>query len=138
MNSLFENSWFMFSIVAVAVMVLVGTMQYAVKMNTKTKNFGLYLHRRYNQKFFRFSAVVLGVVFTVLLVKDSSNGIIQLMDDIALAGEDDSAWSVILMLMAVSISGCVFTGMLYVVGVLMGEESRKANFSKMLAMCNND
>lgn len=137
MNSLFENSWFMFSIVAVAVMVLAGTMQYAVKMNPKAKVLGSYLHRRYNQKFFRFLAIVLGIVFTVLLVKDSSNGIIQLMDDVALAGEDDPAWSVILMLMAVSISGCVFTGMLYVVGVLMGEESRKANFTKMMAMYND-
>ena len=130
MNMFLENSWFAFSVVAIAVMIFVGSMQYTAK------EFRLY--RRYNWKFFRFVAVILGITFTVLLVKDSGNGIIQLMDNFLVPGEDDPAWSVILMLMAVSISGCAFSGILYVVGTLMGKESRKTALSKIATMRQTD
>ena len=111
--NLFENGWFAIGVVAIVIMIIVGLLQYSKESR-----------RRYNWKFFRFVSIVLGVIFTVLLVKDSANGIIQIMDNF-LAGEDDSAWSVILMLMTTSVCGCIFTGILYEIGNFAGIARRK-------------
>lgn len=69
------------------------------------------LRKKFKQRFANIVFGILAIVFMVLLVKESTHGIIQWMDDNALSANDNKAWSVILSGQAISVCGVVFFGL---------------------------
>ena len=69
------------------------------------------LRKKFKKRFVNIVFGILTIVFMVLLVKESTHGIIQWMDDNILSANDNKAWSVILSGPAISVCGVVFFGL---------------------------
>ena len=68
---------------------------------------------------------LLAVVFAIMLIIESLDGIIQFFDNQMIAG-DDEAWSIVLAIVAVAISMCLHKYLLSLVRYKAGAEKRMA------------
>lgn len=110
-------NWWMLAIVAfVAVAVVVGKLQWKVKKGKVVE--------RYGDGIYALLGVAAAVTLGILLVKESSTGIVQFLDNIFGAAEQPF-WSAIMMLPAAAVAAIIFGVIIVVIGVAASYNRRE-------------
>lgn len=107
------NHWPKLMAISIIVMVVVGFFQFTLNKQGR-------IRRRYNQRFIGIISAIFASAVAVAIFVECSNGIVKYCDNNCLTAYDSSAWSVIMMFVAIEFFGMMWFALDYAIGIGVG------------------